>query len=304
MTQNTDIQQDIEQKIQRVAEQFSGEVALAAKNLATGEEILFQADRVYGTASVIKLPILIEVFRQAYEGDIDLQERLEMQASDMVGGSGVLKELTPDLQPTIYDLATLMVIISDNTATNMLIDRIGGVNVVNRTMQDRYGLRSVAVHNRVDFDRIGPDIRQFGEASAADLMQLMEMLIRREIVDAQASEAILDILGRQQYLDQVPRYFDYNPYARELNVEQRFRVVAKTGFFPGTRVDAGGIFLPGDVAIAYCAMTQYGTDTSMAIENEGAVVNGLLGRLILEYWWPENQAPLLQTPYVDCFASS
>lgn len=301
--QGTDARQAVYRKIYQIERQFSGEVAFAAKNLATGEEILLNADQIYGTASVIKLPVLIEVFRRANEGELSLEERLEIREGDIVRGSGVLKELTPGLQPTIYDLATLMIIVSDNTATNMLIDRVGGVGAINRTIQDTYGLTTVALHNRIDFDLIGDDVRRLGEASARDLMHLMELLIRGRAVDARASEAMLDIMSRQQYLDQVPRYFRYNPYAKELKVAQNYTVASKTGFFPGTRVDAGAIFLPDGNAIAYCAMTQYGTDTTMAIENEGAVVNGLLGRLTLEYWWPVGSAPLLDSAYVPSFQS-
>ena len=302
--QDTSSQQDIDHKIAKVAQRFSGEVALAARNLATGEEMRFNADKVYGTASTIKLAVLIEVFHRVRAGTLHLQERVEMHESDIVRGSGVLKELSPGLQPTIGDLATLMVIVSDNTATNMLIDRVGGVDVINQTVQGRYGLSTMVLHNRVDFERIGNEIRRFGESSAADLMRLVALLIRGEVVDPAASRQMLDIMRRQQYLDQVPRYFAYNPYAKELKLVQNFSVAAKTGFFPGTRVDAGAIFLPGDIAIAYCAMAQYGTDVSMAPENQGAIVNGILGRLMLERWWPQGHgtAPVLQTPYLETFA--
>jgi beta-lactamase class A len=132
--QDTSSPQDIDHKMPQVAQRFSGEVALAARNLATGEEMRFNADKVYGTASTIKLAVLIEVFHRARAGTLHLQERVEMHESDIVRGSGVLKELSPGLQPTIGDLATLMVIVSDNTATNMLIDRVGGVDVINQTV--------------------------------------------------------------------------------------------------------------------------------------------------------------------------
>ena len=110
---------------------------------------------------------------------------------------------------------------------------------------------------------------------------------------------MLEVVRRQQYLEQLPRYLDFNPYARELGVETPIEVACKTGFFTGTRVDMGAVFLPAGVTFSYCVTSQGGTDASCAPENEGAVVNGLVGRLLVAHWWPgsEGDPPLLATPY-------
>lgn len=277
--------QELDGLIDQIRSSFSGSLAFAAKNLATGEKILLNADEVLPTASTIKLAILAELYRQASDDGVDLSERLPMQQSDVVGGSGVLKELGAGLQPTLYDLAMLMVIVSDNTATNMLIDRLGGVDRVNETMR-AYGLNTLVLHNRIDFELIGSDVRRFAESSALDLMRFNELLSQGRLVNAAASTAMIDIMKQQQYLDQVPRYFNLRPGARELKPDQQIWVGCKTGFFGGTRVDAGVIFLPSDVAIAYCAMAHNSNDLSIVAESEPAVTNGLLGRVMLEYWWP------------------
>ena len=292
---------DLDNAIARVAAGFSGDLAFAARNLKTGETIEVNADTVFPTASVIKLAVLVEVFRHAAEGRIDLQQRVTLNEDEIVRGSGILKELGAGLNPTVYDLATLMVVLSDNTATNMLIDLVGGVDAVNHTVHNRLGLRTIVLHNRVDFAKIGDDIRQFGESSAGEMMELVARIANREIVDAVSSRAMEDIMQRQQYLDQVPRYVNFNPYAKELRLEQPMWIGCKTGFFPGTRVDAGFMRLPEEVTIAYCAMTDGSADTSIAAETEGVVVNGVLGRLMLEYWWPGERIPegiLLASPHV------
>jgi hypothetical protein len=110
---------------------------------------------------------------------------------------------------------------------------------------------------------------------------------------------MLGIMRRQQYLDQVPRYLDFNPHARELGVETPIEVACKTGFFIGTRVDMGAVFLPAGITFAYCVTSQQGTDASFAPENEGAIGNGLVGRLLVAHWWPPTHGdpPLLTTPY-------
>jgi beta-lactamase class A len=292
--------EELDRQIAEIAARFSGELSFAAKNLATGETIERNADTVMPTASVIKLAVLVEVFRQAAEEGLDLERRLQMRDTDVVRGSGILKELTPGLQPTVRDLATLMVVLSDNTATNMLIDLVGGVEAVNRTMHERLGLRTIVLHNRVDFARIGNDISRFGESSPREMMRLVEMLAQSEVVDEASSRAMVEIMRRQQYLDQAPRYIAFNPYARELRIEQPIQIGCKTGFFPGTRVDAGLMELPADVTIVYCMMTDKARDTSMAAESEGAIVNGLLGRALLAYWWPESSTDeiLFDSPYV------
>jgi beta-lactamase class A len=297
----TQSREDLERAIDRIVASFSGEIGLAAKNLATGETIERNADVMMPTASVIKLAVLVEVFRQATEEGLDLDRRLEMRDEDIVRGSGILKELGPGLAPTARDLATLMVVLSDNTATNMLIDLVGGVDAVNRSMHDRLGLNGIVLHNRVDFARIGDDVSRFGESTPRAMMQLVEMLVSGEVIDESSSKAMLDIMQRQQYLDQAPRYIAFNPYAKELQLEQSIQVGCKTGFFPGTRADAGFVRLPGDRTIVYCLLTDKAKDTSMVSESEGVITNGLLGRTLLEYWLPEELAAdvLLGSPFVS-----
>ena len=294
---------DLDLRIAELQSKFSGELGLAFKNLSTGEEIRVNADEVFPTASAIKIAVLVEMFTQAEQGRLSLDDRLEMAGLDLIDGSGILKHLAPGLRPCVSDLAILMVALSDNTATNMVIDRLGGVEAVNRRLQDEYGLKSVVLHNRVDFEKIGDDVRRFAEATPSDMMRLMELMVGGELVSPEASREMRKILGRQQYLDQVLRYLNFNPYAEELKIEQDITVICKTGFFPGTRVDAGAILLPGDIPVAYYAVAHNSSDVSMSSENEPAVINGLLGRLIVEYWWPRDDvsSALLSTCYTESF---
>ena len=131
-------------------------------------------------------------------------------------------------------------------------------------------------------------------------MELATLLANGKLVSPQACSEMLEIMRRQQYLDQVPRYLAYNPFMKELEQPQDFTVASKTGFFPGTRVDAGVITTPAG-KIAYCAMAMESKDLSMAMENEAAVVNGVLGRMVVEHWWPEGKArdAFIASPYYD-----
>jgi beta-lactamase class A len=277
---------DLDAALDRVQSWFSGQIGLSATNLTTGETVEIDAGRLYPTASVIKLAVLVELFRQTAAGRIDLDRRVEMAADDVVLGSGLLKEMRPGLAPTARDLATAMVVLSDNTATNMLIDLVGGVEPVNETMRDRLGLENILLHRRIDFGQIGPDIRRFGESTPRDMARLVAGIARGEVVDRDSSGAMLDILRRQQYLNQVPRYLSFNPHADALGEEQSIWVACKTGMTPGIRADAGLIHLPDGVEITYCAMTEESADRAMSEEAEGEIASGLIGRLLIEYWWP------------------
>jgi beta-lactamase class A len=290
----------LEVELAAIRGRFSGLLGLAARNLATGEDVLLNEHLLLPTASTIKVCILIEVYHQAHEGRLRLDERLTMTAADQVGGSGVLKTLNPGLTPTIYDLAMLMIIKSDNTATNMLTDRVGGVEAVNRRMLETYGLVHTHYHSRVDFEKIGDDVRRFAESTPYELMRLMEFLARGEAVSPQASAEMLAIMGRQQYLDQFPRYLNYNPYAQDIGLSQEITVHNKTGFFPGTGVDIGLVRLPEGIAFAYAVFAHEAADTSIAEETETSVTNGLVGRALVGYWWPrpDVSSALHPTPYV------
>jgi beta-lactamase class A len=288
-------------ELDRIRQRFSGQLALAAKHLATGEEVRIEADRIVPTASTIKVPILVEVFHQVEAGLARLDERITLTAADQVGGSGVLKELNPGVQPTLYDLCTLMIIKSDNTATNLCIDRVGGVEAVTRRMQETYGLRSIVLHNRVDFEKIATAGGRFAEASMGDLARLLELLAHGEVVSTTASRAMLAILGRQQYLNQFPRYLNYNPYAQERGLAQDITVANKTGFYPGVGVDIGIVRLPEEVTIAYAVAAHGARDLSRSDETESSVTNGLVGRALVRYWWPREDVDVatLRTCYAE-----
>src|SRR5436190_1798751 len=106
-----------------------GTVGVAALNLVTGEAVNRNAQEQFPSASVIKLAILVELFAQAHEGTVELAETRTLREEEKVDGSGVLQELRAPLDVTLEELARLMIVISDNTASNMLIDRLTTVAI-------------------------------------------------------------------------------------------------------------------------------------------------------------------------------
>jgi beta-lactamase class A len=288
---------DVVARIGDLAADFSGRLAVSAVDLTTGERIDWQPDEVLPTASVIKEPILIALLRAVETGEVDLAARIPLEASERVGGSGVLKLFAGGLQPTVRDVATLMIAVSDNTATNMVLDLIGGTGPVNAAMAE-LGLDTIRLHNAIDFELIGDDVRRLGEASVRDLCELGRLIATRQAFGETVSATAEEILATQQYLDQAMRYTLANPYARELGLVAPLSVASKTGFFTGTRVDAGIVRFGAGGGFTYAVANHECSDTSFVPEAEGAVVNGLVGRALVEHWWPEDAGPAPVLPTV------
>lgn len=290
-------------RIEAVRATFSGALGVAAKQLATGEEIMVDAERSFPTASTFKVPVMAEVFRQAEAGAFRLDDRRRLEASDVVRGSGVLRALAPGCALTIHDLLTLMIIVSDNTATNMLIDLVGGPEPINALMRG-LGLDSIVVRGKIDFTAIEHDNRALAEAAPRDLMRLCEMIALEELLSPEASRQMLAIMRQQHYLNQFPRYLNYNPYGAELNDAPTFWIANKTGSLPGMRADTGIIELAGGDRLVFCVMNEGSRETGFTQENEAELANAVIGVSVLEYWWPGDwRADKIgrSSPHLDAF---
>ncbi|HET7035081.1 MAG TPA: serine hydrolase [Thermomicrobiaceae bacterium] len=264
--------------VRREAGEFSGTFAFAARNLTTGEELGWQEDRVMPTASTIKLTVLAELFRRVEQGDMRLDERVPLLEEDQRGGSGILKDLQAGLQPTLRDLATLMVALSDNVATAALVRLLGQEQII-ATVHD-WGLASIEALFRVPE---GGDMYDYGRATPRDLVRLLALLDGGEVLAPGSRAAIAAILRTQQYNDQISRYLPYDPYARDRGEEQPVTVGSKSGFTRGIRVDAGLVWLP-EQRYAIALMTAGSVDRTFAAEQEGMRLNGRVSRLVFDYW--------------------
>jgi beta-lactamase class A len=273
--------QALEARLDELSVGFSGDFAVYAKNLETAETIERRADETFPTASIIKVFILLELMRRVHLGDFKLDQQVPILAAQQVCGSGVLKELSAGLSMTLRDVATLMIVLSDNTATNVLIDLLG-LEEINGTITG-LGLTTTRLFNRIDFERIGGDVNKLAVTTAREFGHALEQVARGSFLDRASCDIVIDIMGRQQYLDLLPRYLPYNPYARDLNVTQELRIANKTGFFMGVRCDSAIIFLPGTTLVV-TALTKNGADQSFQTENENAILLGQVGHALFSYF--------------------
>ena len=242
----------LEAELREVVKPFQGTVALYARNLDTGAEVAIDADRPVRTASTIKLPIACAVAQQVAIGKASWAERLTLRDATKVSGSGVLSEFGDGETVSLRDAVRLMIVVSDNTATNLVLDRIGA-DAVNDHL-DTLGLVRTRSMRKIRGDgtqlkaatgwsRAGlmPENQRFGIGSSTprEMVRLLELLAAGKVVDAATSQSLLEMLERQQYKDGIGRR------AGDL------RVASKSGSLDALRSDVGIVWAPqGRIAIA------------------------------------------------------
>ncbi|MCA1554454.1 MAG: class A beta-lactamase-related serine hydrolase, partial [Chloroflexi bacterium] len=133
--------------IRRIAQMFSGMLGVAARDLASAREVLLNADEVFPTASMAKIPILLELYRQHESGKLLLGETLTLRKRGRVGGSGVIVYMDDALTLNLRNLAVLMMSISDNSATNALVERLG-IDNINGAMRAA-GMTNSHLHRKI-----------------------------------------------------------------------------------------------------------------------------------------------------------
>lgn len=264
---------------------FPGVLGLYAKNLTTGEEVGHRADAVMPTASTIKVGIMAELYRQAEAGAVNLAQRVAIQPSDWYGGTGVLKEFAPGLTPTIADLCRMMIVVSDNVATGILV-RLLGKDRINQSFQE-WGLTNTQLVWNL---QLGGDIRQYAVSTPRELGRLMELIATDGFLSPAACAAMRDHLGRQQHLEQIPRYLPYNQYAAELGQTQPVRVMNKIGNYMGMRADIAIVTAPG-VSFVIATMNEGHPDPHFHVDHPGNVLNGRIARIIFDAWVPAGAVP-------------
>jgi beta-lactamase class A len=195
-------------KLAVITSSFGGKVTFAAVDLKTGEHFGIAAKRPVATASVIKLPVMVEAFYQIQEGKLQWSQKVKETAFDRVRGSGILQDLSQQITLTLGDAITLMIDLSDNTASNMVI-RTVGIDAVNARMR-RLGLKHTKLFGYVfhEKDSADPEAKKFGlgETTANDMIYLLTLIKQHHILAPVACEQMLKILSKQRAIDAFPRY--------------------------------------------------------------------------------------------------
>ncbi len=269
---------DMHRAIDAAMGQFPGRLCVYARNLRSGEEVGRDADAVMPTASVIKVPIMAVLYDRVARGEIDLGQRVVLEAADWRGGTGILKELQPGLEPTIGDLCRVMICLSDNIATRMLVRMLGNEQI-NATLAT-WGYASTRTIFEMD---PGDDIRSYALSTARDLGRMMTAIAEGMLVSAEANAAMLHHLSRQQHLEQIPRGLPFSPYLEESGRSQAVHVYNKIGCYKGMRADAAYVEAPAG-RFVLVTINEGSADEGYGVDHEGNVLNGRIGKIVFDRW--------------------
>lgn len=183
-----------EARLVEIASRSRGALGFCALDLTTGEQFALNENAVYPQASAIKIAILMEVYKQAGEGKFKLTDTRRIQKTDKTSGSGVLIELGDGtVELNLHDLCVLMILVSDNTATNLLIDLVGMENI-NRTLAS-LGLKNTRVRRRM-LDTGASWRGDENVSTPAEAARVMELLFKGEFVSRKVCDDILAILKK------------------------------------------------------------------------------------------------------------
>lgn len=277
----------LQTKIESMAAQHHGKVAVYAVNLKTGESIAINADTPVATASVIKLPILVEAMEQVKAGAHKLSDKITLQKDGVVQGSGILQFFDTPLDITFKDALTFMIIESDNTATNLVIDHVGLKNVNQRITQ--MALKDTYLYKKVYKPATGPmpaDQKKFGlgKTTAREMAKVMESIVRCDLKDQKLCDAMLYMLRNQQYRNLVPHYIETSDTSEGLSL-----IANKTGSLDAVRNDVAVVYSKaGPIIIS--AFTYDNEDKSWNNDNAAELLVARMARTIMESWSPQGLA--------------
>jgi len=250
-----------------------GVVGYSITNLDTGEHLEQRGDETFTTASLIKVPILVTLFDLAEQKLLTLDDPIVLSEIDKVGGAGQLQYLRTPLTLRLWDVAYLMSTLSDNTATNLVLDRIK----IRRVWQkmEALGLPHTKVHSgsMTRIASVAPDSSAkygLGVTTPNEMAQLFVLLAQGKAVSPVADSTMLDILANNQDDSKLAR-FTYGT-----------RLAHKSGDVDAARTDCGVFSLPARVVA--CVMTKENSDTRYWADAEGNMVIGRIGEAIVRAW--------------------
>ncbi len=271
--------QRLQASIERTTRSVNATWGIYVKSLETGEEIAIDADRRMETMSTIKIPLMIEALEQIKAGKFRLADTYTFVQADSQPGTGTIQRLDPGAVMTVKDLITMMIIVSDNTATEVLYRMVGGPDAVNARMQ-KIGLDNTRAMNVPSkwfpVLRSAPTTEQFyrdgkypfGLSTPREMGRLLDMMERGTLVDKESSDLMLRIMRGQLYRTRIPRYVT------------GYTIPHKTGdFLPYVGDDVGVLEAPGrTIIISVFTGNHFGSGEML----ENAI--GLVARDVAEYF--------------------
>jgi beta-lactamase class A len=218
----------IDDQVKNLVNAFKGKVSLFAKNLDTGETYALNADERVRTASTIKIAVMIEAYARVAAGKLKWTDELILTKEKKVGGSGILNELSDNLHLTLRDAVNLMMILSDNTATNLVLDVLT-TDAVNARMES-LGIKNIKIMRKVfsggeSAAGKDPENKKYGlgMATPREMVLVMEKLERGEVISPAASKEMIELMKREQGRNAIGRSLWEVPVASKYGALDRLR---------------------------------------------------------------------------------
>jgi beta-lactamase class A len=263
----------LKRTLDSIADAHRGVVGYSITNLETNEHLERRGDEPFSTASLIKVPILVTLFDLAEQRQLTLDDPIVLTEIDKVSGAGQLQFLRTPLTLRLWDVAWLMSTLSDNTATNLVLDRIK----IRRVWQkmEALGLPRTKVHSgsMTRIASVAPDSSAkygLGVTTANEMAQLFTLLAQGKAVSPRADSTMLDILTHNEDDSKLLR-FNYG-----------LRAAHKTGDVDQSRTDCGVLYLPARVVA--CVLTKENVDKRYWTDSEGNAVIARIGAAIVAHW--------------------
>ncbi|HEX5521224.1 MAG TPA: serine hydrolase [Longimicrobiaceae bacterium] len=270
--------------LEQLTTDYRGVAGISVQNLATGEALSLRGDETFPSASLVKVPILVALLDEVHAGRMRLDEPIGLIERDKVGGSGVLRYLSAGLPITLGDAAWLMTIISDNTATNLLLDKVDIRTVW--TKMESLGLAHTKVHSKT-FRRntsVAMDSSAkygLGVAVPDEMVRLFALLHEGRAVSPAMDSLALTILKANQDGGKMVRYLPGD-----------VAVAHKSGDVDRARNDCGIIYGPA-APVALCVMTRENEATTYAVDNPAHQLIGRVARAVFAHYNPGVALPPL-----------
>jgi beta-lactamase class A len=234
--------QKLEADIQEVDAKLDGVMGVAIEDLTSGDHFFLHEDEVFAQASSIKITVLANLYLQVQEGKLKLTDPYTVQTSDLVPDSDIMGGLTPGVTLlTLRDLATMMVAVSDNSATNVLIDRVGMANV--NAMLDSLGLTHTRLRRKMMDLQAAKEGRE-NISTPREMMTLLDAIYRGKVLNKQSTADFFQILSTNKD-SFIPR-----------DLPADLKVANKPGELEGVRNDSGIVFVEGRPYVI-CVMTSF-----------------------------------------------
>ena len=264
--------EELQEKLKALLQKDKGTWAIVLEDLDKNTSIKINEEHQYNASSIIKLPILAAAFSQVDKGELSLNQSVKLTRQDMVGGSGVLQHLSAGLTLNVYDLLMLMIIQSDNTATNMIIDLIGKQTIQDTVQQ--LGMESSGFYNKLMI--VPVDRESSNTVTAKDVNELLKQLVYGDFSSFDACRRMIKIM-KQQQLHYLTELFP-DPEGDVIGTAPAWEFASKTGNVTGVYHDVGIMYVWDRTCLISVLSEQTEHEQAMQVYKE-------IGSSILDYMY-------------------